>query len=133
MDFRRKIAGPPPDFAGPPSDIAGRSPEHRRILPDLHQTSPENPGSFHRRLRVRRRPPGTSHSCCCGFFAKHAASFIREDLPSSDRPSLIPKPKPMMRHGFSPKVLATHWGRNDSIWARIPSKLRQPDPKITWT
>lgn len=51
----------------------------------------------------------------------------------SDRPSLIPKPKPMMRRAFSPNVLATHWGRNDRIWARVPSKLQQSDPNITWT
>ncbi|KAK9230235.1 hypothetical protein WN944_023202 [Citrus x changshan-huyou] len=48
-DFRRKIAGPPPDFAGPPSDIAGISPESP---PDLDGRSPD-----HRRVRRKIAGP----------------------------------------------------------------------------
>ncbi|KAL9441617.1 hypothetical protein AB3S75_020171 [Citrus x aurantiifolia] len=34
----------------------------------------------------------------------HAASFIHENLPLSDRPSLIPKSKPTMYHAFKPNT-----------------------------
>lgn len=34
----------------------------------------------------------------------HAASFIHENLPLSDRPSLIPKAKPTMYHAFKPNT-----------------------------
>ncbi|KAL5802454.1 hypothetical protein ACOSQ4_030759 [Xanthoceras sorbifolium] len=34
----------------------------------------------------------------------HAASFSREHLPLSDRPSLIPRPRPMIHHVFGPNI-----------------------------